>query len=328
MTFPSKRESPSGGTTSAAPARSREVVPLRHPWRWVAVIVVALIFAALVQSAAGNPNYQWAVVRHYLFAAPVLMGLYHTIYLTILSMLIGISLGIVVALMRLSDNPVISTAASLYTWFFRGVPVLVQLLFWFFLSALIPRMGIGIPFGPIFVSVPTNAVINKLGAALLGLGLSEAAYMAEIVRSGVLSVPVGQTEAAKTIGMSRLMMMWRIILPQALRIIIPPTGNETIGMLKNTTLVIVIAYTDLLTSVSIIYARNYKTIPLLIVACFWYLLVTTVLMMLQARIEKRYGRGFNPRGRQAGFGARFLARIVRRQPADGGMGARGGDGNG
>jgi polar amino acid transport system permease protein len=274
----------------------------------VAVAIIALVFASLVASASANPNYQWSVVWRYLFSTPILTGLSHTVELTVASMAIGIALGIVLAVMRLSPNPVISTAASVYIWVFRGVPVLVQLLFWYFLSALFPRLSIGIPFGPSFLSVDTNQVITQLTAAILGLGLSEGAYMAEIVRSGILSVSSGQNDAAKSLGMKGLLTMRRIVLPQALRIIIPPTGNETIGMLKNTSMVIVIAYTDLLTSASLIYARTYETIPLLIVACIWYLAITTVLMFVQSGIERRFGRGFTPSA-EPGWLARTRVRL-------------------
>ena len=310
------------GRAAEAPDRPvRKTVPLRHPGRWVAVALIALVFASFVHSASANPNYQWSVVWHYLFSAPILAGLSHTVELTVVAMTIGVALGVVFAVMRLSPNPVISKAAAVYIWMFRGIPVLVQLLFWYFLSALFPHLSLGIPFGPDLVAINTNRVITQLTAAILGLGLSEAAYMAEIVRSGILSVPPGQTEAAKSLGMSGMLTMRRIVLPQALRIIIPPTGNETIGMLKNTSMVIVIAYTDLLTSASLIYARTYETIPLLIVACIWYLAVTTVLMVLQSGIERRFGRGFIPR-REPGWWVRTRKRIFSREPLAGDPGMR------
>lgn len=317
-------QSTSGPGSGASPGRPvRKTVPLRHPGRWVAVAIIALVLASLVASASANSNYQWNVVWRYLFSEPILTGLSHTVELTVVSMAIGIALGIVLAVMRLSPNPVISTAASVYIWVFRGIPVLVQLLFWYFLSALFPRLSISIPFGPSLLSVDTNHVITQLTAAILGLGLSEGAYMAEIVRSGILSVSPGQNDAAKSLGMKGLLTMRRVVLPQALRIIIPPTGNETIGMLKNTSMVIVIAYTDLLTSVSLIYARTYETIPLLIVACIWYLAVTTVLMFIQSGIERRFGRGFIPR-REPGRLARIRARLFNRSATAGARHAAGG----
>jgi polar amino acid transport system permease protein len=198
----------------------------------------------------------------------------------------------VLAIMRLSPNPLVAGFSWLYIWFFRGTPVLVQLLFWSFIAALYPKVSLGIPFGgPVLVQGSANAVITAFVAAILGLGLNEGAYMAEIVRAGFISVEEGQTEAAQSLGMTRLLTMRRIILPQAMRVIIPPTGNETISMLKTTSLVSVIAVTDLLYSVEIIYARTYQTIPLLIVASLWYLIVTSVLSFGQYYVERYYARG-------------------------------------
>ena len=193
--------------------------------------------------------------------------------------------------MRLSPNPVLSGVAAVYIWLFRGTPQIAQLLFWNFLAALYPRLSLGIPFGPEFVSFDTNLLINQFTACLLGLGLNEAAYMAEIVRGGLLSVEHGQSEAAGALGMSRAQTLRRIVLPQAMRVIIPPTGNETISMLKTTSLVVVIGYFELLTSVQRIYSTNFQTIPLLIVAALWYLALTSVLSVGQGFIERRYGRG-------------------------------------
>jgi polar amino acid transport system permease protein len=218
-------------------------------------------------------------------------GLLVTLELTAISMAIGIAFGVVLAVMRLSPNPILATSSWIYVWFFRGTPVLVQLLFWNFISALYPKIDLGIPFGPAFVHADANSLITPFMAAILGLGLNEAAYMAEIVRAGILSVDEGQTEAAQALGMTRLQIMRRIVLPQAMKVIIPPTGNETISMLKTSSLVSVIAYAELLYSVQLIYAVNYKTIPLLIVASIWYLVVTTVLSIGQYYIERRYGRG-------------------------------------
>jgi polar amino acid transport system permease protein len=206
-------------------------------------------------------------------------------------MAIGIVLGVVLAVMRLSPNPLVSGASWLYVWFFRGTPLLVQLLFWNFISALYPKISIGIPFGPEFFSFSANDVITPFVAAILGLGLNQAAYQAEIVRAGILSVDEGQNDAAHALGMTRLQTMRRIVLPQAMRVIIPPTGNETISMLKMSSLVSVIAYKELLYTVQLIYAVNYKQIPLLIVASLWYLIVTTLLSIGQYYLERRFGRG-------------------------------------
>ncbi len=208
-----------------------------------------------------------------------------------MAMAIGIVLGVVLAVMRLSPNPLVSSSSWLYIWFFRGTPVLVQLLFWSFVSALYPRISLGIPFGPELVNGNANAIVTPFVAAILGLGLNEGAYMAEIVRAGIISVDEGQTDAAQALGMTRLQTMRRIVLPQAMRVIIPPTGNETISMLKTTSLVSVIAYTELLYSVQLIYAVNYQQIPLLLVASIWYLIVTSVLSIGQYYIERYFGRG-------------------------------------
>ena len=194
-----------------------------------------------------------------------------TIELTVIAMAIGIALGVLLAVMRLSPNPLVSSASWLYIWFFRGTPVLVQLLFWYNIAALYPKIALGIPFGPAFVHADANTLITAFAAAILGLGLNEGAYMAEIVRAGIISVDEGQTDAAQSLGMTRLQTLRRIVLPQAMRVIIPPTGNETISMLKTTSLASVIAVTELLYSAQQIYAVNFKTIPLLIVASIWYL---------------------------------------------------------
>jgi polar amino acid transport system permease protein len=252
------------------------------------VLVVAV---ALVKSAATNPRFEWDLVRQFFFSHQVLRGLLLTIELTVISMVIGIVLGILLAVMRLSPNPLVSGASWIYIWLLRGTPLLVQLLFWSFVSAVYPQITFAIPFGPDLIHANANTLITPYVAAILGLGLNEGAYMAEIVRAGILSVEEGQTDAAHALGMTRLQTMRRIVLPQAMRVIIPPTGNETISMLKNTALVSVIAITDLLYSVQLIYSQNFKQIPLLIVASIWYLILTTILSIGQYYIERRYARG-------------------------------------
>jgi len=268
------------------------VVTARYWGRWVGASIILVVLAVLLVYAAANPRFQWSVAGEYLFSAQILSGLSKTLMLTAAGMSIGVGLGMILAIMRLSPNPVLSAVSWVYSWFFRGVPLLVQLLFWFFLSALVPSIALGIPFGQVFTTISTNDIISPLTAAILGLGLNEAAYMSEIVRAGLISVNRGQTEAAQAIGMTRMQTMRRVVLPQAMRIIIPPTGNELINMLKNTTLVIVIGYAELLTSASLIYARTFETIPLLIVAAAWYLVLTAVLTIIQFYVEKHYGRGF------------------------------------
>ncbi len=266
-------------------------VPVRHPGRWLAAGVLAVLAAMAISSLITNERFRWDIVAQYLFSPPVLEGLWNTIVLTALSMLIGIVGGILLAVMRLSPNPVLSSVSWLYIWLFRGTPLIAQLLFWNFLAALYPRLSLGIPFGPEFVSFDTNQLITVFAACLLGLGLNEAAYMAEIVRGGIASVDPGQDEAAGALGMSRGQALRRIVLPQAMRVIIPPTGNETINMLKTSALVVVIGYAELLTTVQRIYSTNFQTIPLLIVAAIWYLALTSVLSIGQSYIERYYGRG-------------------------------------
>jgi polar amino acid transport system permease protein len=258
----------------------------------VAAALVLVLAATLVRSLVTNPRFEWGLVGDYFFTHQVIRGLLVTLELTVISMGIGIVLGVILAVMRLSPNPLVSGASWSYVWLFRAVPVLVQLLFWNFVSALYPEFALGVPFGgPALVHLNANTLISPFTAAILGLGLNEAAYMAEIVRAGIISVDEGQTEAAQALGMTRLKIMRRIVLPQAMRVIVPPTGNETISLLKTTSLVSVIAYTELLYTVQLIYAANYKQIPLLLVASIWYLIVTSVLSVGQYYIERYYGRG-------------------------------------
>ncbi|MEV7005105.1 amino acid ABC transporter permease [Streptosporangium sp. NPDC051022] len=274
----------------------------RHIFRWLFAIALLVFLVQVVSGAITNPAFRWDVVGEYLFNEHILDGLLVTLKLTVICMVIGIVLGIGIALMRMSSNPVLTTLASGYLWLIRGVPTLVQLLFWYFLGAVLPEIGIGIPWGPVFASAETNQVVNQMSAAILGLGLGEAAYMAEIVRGGILSVGRGQSAAAQALGMSRAQTLRRIVLPQAFVVIVPPTGNQVIGMLKWTAAVFVIGLPDLLTSSQMIYGQNFQQIPLLIVVCFWYLLCVSILMLLQRRLERHYGRGYGevklPRGKR------------------------------
>jgi polar amino acid transport system permease protein len=265
-----------------------QAVPVRHPWRWVGTAVVVVLIAVLVKSLLTNPNYEWDVVGQYFTEESILRGGLLTLELTAVSMAIGILLGIVLAVMRGSPSPILSGTSAVYIWFFRGTPLLVQLIFWFNLSALYPELTLGIPFGPQFLDVDANVLITPLAAAFLGLALNEGAYMAEIVRAGIVSVPQGQHQAAASLGMTRLQTMRRIVLPQAMRVIIPPTGNQTIAMLKTSSLVSVLAIPELLYSAQIIYSRTFQTIPLLLVASIWYLLATSLLTVVQTRIERRF----------------------------------------
>jgi polar amino acid transport system permease protein len=266
-------------------------VPVKRPGRWLAAAIVLVLAIAIVHSIATNPRFEWGVVGEYLFDERILEGLRVTVELTVIAMAVGIVLGVVLAVMRLSPNPLVSGSSWLYIWFFRGTPVLVQIIFWYFISALYPMIDIGIPFGPAFIHGNANTLIKPFTAAILALGLNEGAYMAEIVRAGIISVEEGQSDAAQSLGMTRLQTIRRIVLPQAMRVIIPPTGNETISMLKTTSLVSVIAVGDLLYAAQSIYAVNFKTIPLLITASIWYLVCTSVLYIGQYYLERYYGRG-------------------------------------
>ena len=268
-----------------------KAVPLRRPGRWLTVAAIVVLAAMFANALVSNPLFQWDVVGQYFTSETILKGVGQTLYLTFVAMAVGIVLGVILAVMRLSPSPVLSTISWVYIWFFRGTPVLVQLIFWFNLAALFPELSIGVPFGPTFVSVETNAAITPFVAAILGLGLNEAAYMAEISRAGIQSVNDGQVEAAHALGMRRLLTMRRIVLPQAMRVIIPPAGNETIGMLKTTSLVSIVTLPELLYSAQSIYSRTFQTIPLLIVASLWYLVMTSVLTVGQYYIERHFAKG-------------------------------------
>ncbi|HUO70476.1 MAG TPA: amino acid ABC transporter permease [Solirubrobacteraceae bacterium] len=268
-----------------------KAVPVRHYGRWAAAVIVLWIVVSLIRSAVTNSRFGWGVVGDYLFDSRVLSGLLLTLELTALGMVIGIALGMLAALMRLSGNRVLSTVAWFYVWLFRGTPLLVQILFFFLIAAVYPTINLGVPLGPSFIHINATNLITPFAAGLLALGLNEGAYMSEIVRAGINSVDEGQFDAAEGIGMTQGKMYRRIILPQAMRLIIPPTGNETISMLKNSSLVSVIAVKDLLYSVQLIYAVNYQIIPLLIVASIWYLVATSIFSIGQSRLERHYGRG-------------------------------------
>lgn len=263
------------------------VVTARHPWRWVGAAAVTAVVVLGLVSAVTNPRFGWDKVALYFRDTTIVNGIGITLMLTVVCMAAGVALGVVLAVMQLSANPVVKASAGMYVTVFRGTPVLVQLLFWFNLSALYPEITFGIP----GVSLDANQLITPLAAAILGLGLNEAAYMSEIVRAGIQSIDQGQGEAAGALGMSRLQTLFRVILPQSMRVIIPPTGNEFIGMLKMTSLVSVIAVPELLYSAQIIYSKNLQVVPLLLVASIWYIIVTTVFSVGQAYLERRFSRG-------------------------------------
>lgn len=285
------RVSSAGGEVSED---SFPIVPRRHVAKIVASILVAGIAVTLLISVVLNENLRWDVVAEYFTTKTILEGIFLTLWLTVVCMVLGTALGGVLGIMRMSRNKLLNSIAGFYVWFFRATPVLVQLIFWFNLSALYPTLGLKLPFGITFLQVDTNTVMTPVVAAILCLTLNEAAYMAEITRGGFLGVDPGQTEAAKALGMGRLNTL-RILIPQAMRMIIPPTGNQVISLLKNTSLVSVVGIADLLHSAQLIYASNYQTIPLLTVAGLWYLTITSVLSYFQSRIERRLARGFSPR---------------------------------
>lgn len=283
---------PSAGPPAGGDEDRIDAIPVRRPGRWIAAVVLVVLAANIVWSLASNPRLDWGTTYDYLFDTRILDGLWVTIQLTVLAMVAGVVLGIVLAIMRLSENPLISSISAFYIWVFRGTPVLVQLLIWFYISSIYPDISIGLPFGgPDLASVESNDLITKFFAAFLGLALNEAAYMAEIVRGGIQSVDEGQTEAGQALGMTKLQTLRRIVLPQAMRVIVPPTGNEAINMLKTTSLVSVITLADLTYAATLIYSENLEQIPLLTVICFWYLLCTTVMSIGQYYIERHYARG-------------------------------------
>ena len=266
-------------------------IPVRHYGRWIGAVVAILFVVLVARLFILSPNIKWGKVAHYLFDGQILVGLRLTIIFTIAAMTIGITLGIVIAVMRLSVNPVLRTISWFYIWVFRGTPMLVQIIFWYNIAVILPRIGIGIPYTHWGWSTSTNAVFSASIAAIVALGLNETAYMSEIVRAGIQVVDYGQTEAGLAVGMKRGLVFRLIVLPQAMRAIIPPTGNDIIGMLKSTSLVSVIAAQELLTKAQNIYAGNFLTIELLLVAAFWYLVVTTVLTWGQYYVERHFARG-------------------------------------
>lgn len=291
-----------------------KVVPVRHVGQWIGTALLALVIAMLIHTifskipsslrtcprVAGNYHCQailkwrfgWNDIFHYFTNAQVLEGLLVTLELTVLAMIIGIVLGVFIAVMRLSSNRLLSGAAWTYTWAFRGTPVYVQILMWGAIAFLYPSLAIGIPFTHIYlVQFGANSVFTLFNAAVLALGLNEAAYFSEIVRSGLIAVDEGQTEAATSLGMRRGQTLRLVVLPQAMRVIIPPTGNEVISMLKTTSLVVAVAVVDLLGAVTNIYNQTFQIMPMLILASLWYLIVSTILSVGQFYLERHFARG-------------------------------------
>jgi polar amino acid transport system permease protein len=281
---------------AASPSTSPTVidaVPMRHPWRWVAATVIVILALLFLYGAATNDAFRWETYRKYLFDQRIAVAALNTIKLTVLSMALAIVLGVVLAVMRLSPNPVFRAVSWVYLWIFRGTPVYVQLVFWGLITTIYPIIQLGVPFtGPTFVQFTLQGLSIAFTLAFIGLGLNEAAYMAEIIRAGISSVPEGQTEASIALGMSWGKAMWRTVLPQAMRVIIPPTGNEVISMLKTTSLVTAVPYSfDLYGVARDISVRLFQPVPLLLVAATWYLAITSVLMVGQYYLEKYFARG-------------------------------------
>jgi polar amino acid transport system permease protein len=304
-----------------------DAVPVRHPGRWVAIAAIAVLAAMFVHLLITNDAFNWSFVLEAMVQSPVLRGLLMgTLLGTAGAMVIGVVVGILMAVMRLSSNPVLSGVAWMFTWFFRAVPRLVLLTIMGALGILFPQpkgLGIGVPFGEqimgllgldgdlTFLSLDANQIFTGIIGGVIGLGLSEAAYMAEIARAGILSVDEGQREAASALGMSNGKAMRRVVLPQAMRVIVPPTGNETIAMVKDTSLLIAIPVSnELFFQLRSIGSRTYETFPVLVAAVIWYLLICSVLMVIQSRLESHFGRGFGSSGPDdRGLRAKMLSMV-------------------
>jgi polar amino acid transport system permease protein len=296
-----------------------KAVPVRHPGRWITIAIIAVLAAMFIHLLVTNDRFQWSFIfssyapgkRGVMFTEPVLNGLRGTIVLTVLAMVIGVVLGVTIAIMRLSDNPVLSGVAWIYTWFFRAVPRLVLAVLFGNLNILWTRVGFGLPFdaqighlfgiddlNAQFYSVKASDLLAGFTAGVIALGLSEAAYMAEIVRAGIQSIDPGQAEAAVALGLSRNQVLRRVVLPQAMRVIVPPTGNETTAMLKDTSLLVAIPVTtDVFFQLQAISARTFIVLPVLVAAVLWYLVLCSVLMVAQFFVERHFSRGYGTTGK-------------------------------
>jgi polar amino acid transport system permease protein len=268
-----------------------KVVPVRHPWRWAAIAATAVLVAQFAHGLVTNPGWEWGVFAQFFTAEVILKAVWITLQLTFYGTAIGFALGIVLAFMRLSASRFLQAVSFAYIWAFRAVPLIVQLLFWFNLAYLYDELQFGIPFGPGFFSFNTMNLVGAMSAAVLGLALHQAAYAAEIVRGGVLSVDEGQREAAAALGIPRLRQLRRIVLPQAMRSILPNAANEVISLFKGTSIVSVMAIGELFYQVEVIYGRNGRVVPLLMVATVWYVLLTSVLSVVQYYVERHFAKG-------------------------------------
>jgi polar amino acid transport system permease protein len=267
------------------------VVAARHPWRWVSTAIVLVLVAQLAHGLATNPGWDWATFGGYFLEKSIMHALLVTLELTVAGAVLGFLGGIVLAAMRLSNNPVLHTVSWVYTWVFRSVPLIVQLLFWANLGYLYQTLQVGVPFGPGFARFETLNLVSSIGAALLGLALHEAAYAGEIVRSGIISVDQGQLEAAAALGIPRGRQFRRILLPQAMRAILPSAANELVNLLKSTSVVYVLAIGEIFYQVQVVYGRNGRVVPLLMVATVWYVILTAVLSVFQFYVERHFARG-------------------------------------
>jgi polar amino acid transport system permease protein len=284
-----------------------EAIPVRHPWRWVVIAVIAVLVAMFLNLLINNEQFNWPFVLEVMIQQPVIEGFWRgTILVTVLAMIFGVALGVLLAVMRLSDNPILKGVSWVYTWFFRAIPRYVLLVIMGSLGLLFQQgISFGVPFDWLiidwlglsgdwrFLTLDANALFSGLIGGVIGLAASEAAYMSEIARAGILSVDRGQMEAAQALGMSRGRAMRRIVLPQAMRVIVPPTGNETTAMLKDTSLLIAIPVTtDVFFQLQAIGSRTFEVFPVLVAATLYYLIACSVLMVIQSYLEKRFGRGF------------------------------------
>ncbi|MFJ7996353.1 amino acid ABC transporter permease [Streptomyces sp. NPDC096310] len=267
------------------------VVPARHYWRWAAGVAALVLVSQFTHGLVTNPGWEWDTFFLYLTADTVLKAVWVTLQLTLYGTALGFALGVVLAFMRLSRSVILQTVAWTYIWAFRSIPLIVQLLFWFNLAYLYKELGVGIPFGPVLWSFDTMHLVGALSAAVIGLALHQAAYAAEIVRGGIISVDGGQLEAAAALGIPRTRQLRRILLPQAMRGILPNAANEVISLFKGTSIVSVMAIGELFYQVQVIYGRNGRVVPLLMVATVWYILLTTLLSVVQYYVERHFARG-------------------------------------
>ncbi|MGD9425223.1 amino acid ABC transporter permease [Pantoea sp. NSTU24] len=276
-----------------------KIVGKRYYGRWLSALVMLLCVVAMAHSMINNPRFEWQVIAENFTAPSILQGVLMTLQLTAISVVLGFAFGTVLALMRLSSNPVLVAVSWAYTWFFRGVPMLVQLFLWYNIAALYPRIALSIPGLGELWSAQSNALVSPFSAAVIALVMHQSAYAAEIVRAGIQSVGNGQIEAARALGYRPAQIFRHTVLPQAMRAIMPPAGNEIIGQLKTTAVVSVISLQDVLFSAQIIYQRTYEVIPLLLVATLWYLLMTSVLSVGQYYVERYFGRGVTRREKRS-----------------------------